>query len=193
MRQAEREFVCLRYLAVPLQEPIRWSLTDLKLKRGQNLHFHVKHLLPSYVALTEVNQFFDLRRHNLFILGWDQNSSKSNELQLRVWYVTMWHEPIDKVYSDEKCFWEQFVVHVEQHYPVDEDCSCILVDHRLPFHVGRVWLCSVLWLFHVLLDLATVLTHVVNVVDSLSVFATQRTGDIPLNSLLKHRSLRAKT
>ena len=85
--QEEGNCVSLRDFPVAFEEAIRAGLLNLKLQVEQNLLLHVQDLHPRVRIVSEVDEVFDIGWVNLLILGCDEQSGHTDELNVRLQHV----------------------------------------------------------------------------------------------------------
>lgn len=114
-------------------------------------------------AVGQVDEVFDCRRINLFILRRDQESGHSDELDLGLGNLEDREVAVDEVNSEIKSFWQELELGMHADYPIDEDCAHVFVDVALAAHVESIWLRLLLRVLHVGLDFVAVEGHVIDV------------------------------
>ena len=150
------------------------------------MHLFIKNLLSCVGVFCHINEVFDSRWIDFFILCRDKKSGYTHKLYFFFFNFVQTHISINQVNSDEECFREQlkFSVHIDN--PINKDSSNVFVYLCLTLHVGRIWLSIFFGLLHVQLYLSTVFRDMINVGQCCLVDFRNVTHNVPLISLEAH-------
>jgi hypothetical protein len=77
-------------------------------------------LLNCVCCISDIAEFFYLRRVNFLVFGRYEHAGYSHELIVFAFNLLGFAEPVDQIDSDVQSFWLETVLHMNAHEPVYE-------------------------------------------------------------------------
>ena len=101
--------------------------------------------------------------------------------------------PIDEVCGDKEGFSKQFKLPMDINYPINQNCSHILIYLWLSFHIGWIRLSFFFILLHVKLNIRTVLRNMINIIKGHFIYFRNIAKDVLFEPLDPHLNLSVYT
>jgi hypothetical protein len=108
---------------------------DLEDQLGQNVVFHVEHLLAGKAAVGDIDAVTHLRRVDLLILGGDEESRDSNELEPGAFNIDKAEIAVENVDAKVQCLGDEAKFHVDFDEPVNKNGSHCNSQTCLSMHI----------------------------------------------------------
>jgi len=111
------------------------GVAEVELEGLQEVPLRSEDLLVSVTSVGHVEEVLNRRADDFFVLGGDEESGGSDELELDEGDGSSREEPVDEVDGEEEGFGEETELSVDFNEPVDEDSTHLPLEFGLLGHV----------------------------------------------------------